>query len=74
LDRILRVTHGKEVRDFDVSRWTYFWANRDNGVTILRLQENRHLDFDGPDPGPKGSFAWVEYGPPACIELILIDE
>jgi len=74
MDKILRVTHGDEIRDFDASRWNYFWAKRDNGVTILRLEENRCLDLDGPDPGLKGSFAWVEYGPPAQIELILFDE
>jgi len=72
-DRILRVTHAGRMRDFDATKWNYFWAKRSDGTVILRLEENA-FDFDQPYSGPtRDSFRWVEYGPPASIELITFD-
>ena len=73
MDRVLRVTHAGEMIDFNADLWNYFWSKRSDGVVVLRLEKNKRLDLDGPAPGPKDSFEWVEYGPPASIELIIFD-
>ena len=72
-DRILRVTHAGKMIDFDATEWNYFWVKRSDDTVILRLEENA-FDFDKPYSGPtRDSCRWVEYGPPASIELIIFD-